>query len=73
MELTFRVHVQTVGLAAIVGRHVVVTDGDVEGVTARDVVTQRLPVHRYQTRPRLGDLQPLGSPHRFYRNREENA
>lgn len=62
---TFGVHVQAAGLAAVVGSHVVVADGDVEGVTARDVVTQRLPVHRYQTGPGLRDLQTLRSPHGF--------
>ena len=60
--------------AAVAGRHVVVADGDVEGVAASDVVAQRLPVHRDQTRPGLGNLQPLWSPHGFCgleRDREE--
>ena len=69
MGRTFGVHVQTVGLAAVAGRHVVVTDGDVEGVAAGDVVTQRLPVHGDQTGPGLCDLQPLGGSHGFYRKR----
>ncbi len=69
---TFRVHVQAVGFAAVVGGHVMVADGDVEGVTTGDVVTQRLPVHRDQTRPGLSDLQPLGSPHGFCRQTEEH-
>lgn len=56
LSLTFRVHVQAVGFAAVVGRHVMVAYGDVEGVTASDVVTQRLPVHGYQTRPGLSNL-----------------
>ncbi len=53
----------------VVGSHVMVADGDVEGVTASDVVAQRLPVHCYQTGPGLSDLQPLRSPHRFYRKK----
>lgn len=60
---TFGVHVQAVGLAAVVGRHVVVADGDVEGVAAGDVVAQRLPVHGDEPRPGLSDLQSLRSPH----------
>lgn len=37
---TFRVHVQAVCFASIVGSHVMVADGDVKGVAASDVVTQ---------------------------------
>lgn len=70
---TFGVHVQAVGLAAIAGGHVMVADGDVEGVTARDVVTQRLPVHRDQPRPGLRDLQSLGGPHGFYSDGARNT
>lgn len=68
---TFRVHVQTVSFAMIVGSHVMVTDGNVKGVTAGDVVTQRFPVHCDQTRPGLSNLQPFRSSHRFYKIREE--
>lgn len=68
---TFRVHVQTVSFATIVGSHVMVTDGNVKGVTAGDVVTQRFPVHCDQTRPGLSNLQPFRSSHRFYKIREE--
>lgn len=64
--ITFRVHVQAVGFATVVSGHVVVADGDVEGVTPRDVVTQWLPVNGDQPRPGLGDLQPLWGPHWFY-------
>lgn len=64
--ITFRVHVQAVSFAAVVSCHVVVADGDVEGVAPCDVVTQRLPVDGDQPRPGLGDLQPLWGPHRFY-------
>lgn len=56
LNITFRVHVQAVGFAAVVGSHIMVADGDVKGVTASDVVTQRFPVHRYQTRPGLSNL-----------------
>lgn len=71
--VTFRVHVQAVGFTAVVGSHVMVADGDVKGVTASDVVTQRFPVHRDQTSPGLSDLQPLRSPHRFCRETEEHT
>lgn len=64
--VTFRVHVQAVGFAAIVGGHVVVADGDVEGVAPCNVVTQWLPVDGDQPGPCLRDLQPLWGPHRFY-------
>lgn len=40
VTVTFGVHVQAVGLAAVVGGHVVVADGDVEGVAPCNVVTQ---------------------------------
>lgn len=68
---TFRVHVQTVSFATIVGSHVMVTDGNVKGVTAGDVVTQRFPVYCDQTRPGLSNLQPFRSSHGFYKKREE--
>lgn len=70
LRITFGVHVQAVGLAAVVGSHIVVTDGNVKGVTPGDVVSQRFPVHCYQTGPGLSNLQPLWSPHRFYRWRK---
>lgn len=72
VSVTFRVHVQAAGFAAVVGGHVLVADGDVEGVTASDVVAQRLPIHCDQTGPSLRYLQPLRSPHGFYRETEEN-
>lgn len=56
LSITFRVHVQAFVFAAVIGSRVTVADGDVKGVTASDVVTQRLPVHRYQTRPGLSNL-----------------
>lgn len=69
--ITFWVHVQAVGFAAVVSCHVVVADGDVEGVAPRDVVTQRLPVDGDQPRPGLSDLQPLWCPHWFYKKKAE--
>lgn len=71
--ITFRVHVQAVGFAAVVSCHVVVADGDVEGVAPRDVVTQRLPIDGDQPRPGLGDLQPLWGPHWFYESKLKTA
>lgn len=56
LNITFRVHVQAVSFAAVVGSHIMVADGDIEGVTASDVVAQRLPIHRYQTRPGLSNF-----------------
>lgn len=47
-----------------------VADGDVKGVTACDVVSQRLPVHCDQPGPGLSDLQPLWSPHWFCKEAE---
>lgn len=67
--ITFRIHIQAVGFTAVVSRHVVVADGDVEGVAPRDVVTQRLPIDSDQPRPGLCDLQPLWGPHWFYRKK----
>lgn len=69
--VTFWVHVQAVGFAAVISCHVVVADGDVEGVAPRDVVTQRFPVNGDQPRPGLCDLQPLWSPHWFYEERRK--
>lgn len=43
-----------------------VADGHIKSVTASDVVTQGLPVHRDQAGPGLGNLQPLWRAHRFY-------
>lgn len=59
----FGVHLQAVGFALVWGFVVVIADGDVEGVTAGDVVAQRLPVHGDKARLRLCDLQTLGGPH----------
>lgn len=73
VSLTFGVHDQAVRFGAVVRGHVMVADGDVEGVTASDVVAQRLPVHRDQTRPGLCNPEPLRSPHRFFREIEENT
>lgn len=39
-NITFRVHVQAVSLAVVAGSHIVVTNGDVKGVTSSYVVTQ---------------------------------
>lgn len=66
---TFRVHVQAVGFAAVVGGQVVVADGDVEGVASCDVVAQRLPVDGDQPGLGLGNLESLGGPHGFYEER----
>lgn len=42
-----------------------VANGDIKGVTASDVVTKGLPVHRNQTSSGLSNLQPLGCTHGF--------
>lgn len=65
MSFTFGIHVQAVSFTVIVCSHVMVANGDIECVTACDVVTQWLPVDSDQPRPGLSDLQPLWSPHRF--------
>lgn len=67
----YRVHLQAVGFALVGGFVVVIADGDIEGVTAGDVVAQRLPVHGDEARLRLCDLQTFGGPHGFCERRRQ--
>lgn len=67
----FGVHVQAVGPALIVASEVMVANGDVESVAARDVVAQGLPVHSDAPCLDFSNLQSLWRPHGFCKNKSK--